>query len=328
MIGRWIARLDQYHLKTIHRPRTQHRNVDGLSKRTNDYISREQILEKLQEVSEGFNFMSQKDYDELPTIPYIDKRGHLIPNHPELPPEARARLPLLYILQKKQRNKSLEESTGSTPWYPEIQWETTPTLEEDERPNRILSNTTRVPPARIDTTEPDPTLGALPAECQKQADVLRTIETELHEHHLTKYGLRDLRMAQSRDVHLLALKKLMKIEPLEDSMFPDEVQDFAKKYYNQKKDLLFLNPDDILCVNYVPQQRALHVRPCMIVMPQLEILYRAHDESGHQGVGKVLARIQERDTWPGIKRDVVNHIKQCLTCQQAKHPAVNPCYPL
>ena len=188
-----------------------------------------------------------------------------------------------------------------------------------------------MPPARIDTTKPDPTLGALPVECQKQADVLRTIEAELHEHHLTKYGLRDLHMAQNRDVHLLALKKLMKNEPLEDPMFPDEIQDFAKRYYHQKKDLLFLKPDDILCVNYVPQQRALHVRPCMIIMPQLfqhEILYRVHDESGHHGVGKVLARIQERHTWPWIKRDVINHIKQCLTCQQAKHPAGNPCYPL
>ena len=188
-----------------------------------------------------------------------------------------------------------------------------------------------MPPVRIDTTKPDPTLGALPIECQKQAEILRTIETGLHERHLIKYGLRDLHIAQNRDVHLLSLKKLMKNEPLEDPMFPDEKQDFAKRYYHQKKDLLFLNPDDILCVNYVPQQRALHVRPCMIVMPQLfqhEILYRAHDESGHRGVGKVLARIQERHTWPGIKRDVVNHIKQCLTCQQAKHPAGNPCYPL
>ena len=132
MIGRWIARLDQYHFKTIHRPRTQHRNVDGLSKRTNDYINREQILEKLPEVIEGFNFMSQKDYDELPTVPYFDKRGHLVPSHPKLPPEARAQLPLLYILQKKRKSKQPEEPTGDAPWYPEIQWETTPTLEENE----------------------------------------------------------------------------------------------------------------------------------------------------------------------------------------------------
>ena len=139
----------------------------------------------------------------------------------------------MYILKKKRKSKTIEEQPGDTPWYPQIQWETTPTLEEDKRPNCILSITTRVPPARIDVT--DPTLSELPIECQIQADVLRTIGTELHEHHLTKYGLKDLHLAQNRDMHLLALKKFIKNEPLEDPVFPDEVQDFAKRYYNQKK---------------------------------------------------------------------------------------------
>ena len=204
MIGRWTARIDQYHFKTVHRPRTQHRNVDGLSKRIIDYIHCEQIFEKLPEVSEGFNFMSQKEYNDLLTVPYFDKHGRIIPDHPDLPPEARARLPLLYILKMKRKSRTLEEAPGDTPWYPQIQWETTPTLEEDKRPNCILSITTRVPPARIDVT--DPTLSKLPIECQIQADVLRTIGTELHEHHLTKYGLKDLHLAQNRDMHLLALK--------------------------------------------------------------------------------------------------------------------------
>ena len=154
MIGRWIARLDQYHFKTVHRPRTQNHNVDGLSKRTNDYIHWEQILEKLPEVNEGYNFMSQKDYNDLPTVPYFDEHGRIIPDHPDLPLEARARLPLLYILQKRRKSKTLEEPTGDTPWYPQVPWEITPTLEEDKRPNCILSITTRVPPARIDVTDP------------------------------------------------------------------------------------------------------------------------------------------------------------------------------
>ena len=175
MIGRWIARLDQYHFKTVHRPRTQHRNVDGLSKRTNDYIHCEQILGKLPEVSEGFNFMSQKDHDDLPTVPYFDKHVRIIPDHPDLPPEARTRLPLLYILKKKRRNKTPEEPPGDTPWYPQIQWKTTPSLEENQKPNCILSITTRMPPARIDIT--DPTLSELPVECQMQAATLRTIGT-------------------------------------------------------------------------------------------------------------------------------------------------------
>ena len=155
--------------------------------------------------------------------------------------------------------------------------------------------------------------------------------TARNEHHLTKCGLKDLHLAQNKAVHLPALKKLMKNELLEEAMFPEDVQDFAKRYYNQEKDLLFLNPDDILCVTYDTQYCALHVRPCMIVMAQLYqhgILYRAHEESGHRCVGKVLAWIQQRHTWPGIKKDVVNHIKQCLTCQQAKHHGGNPCYPL
>ena len=332
MIGRWIARLDQYHFKTIHRPRTQHRNADGLSKRTNDYVHREKIVEALPEVSRGFSFMSQKDYEELPTVPYIDKHGKFIRNHPELPPEARAQLPVLYILKKPPKEDlTSDQSLSSIPWYPQVQWENTPTSTENDRPNCILSVTTKVPAARLDTTKRDPALRRLPMQCQEQADVLRLVGTELHEHQSTMRGLKDLHLAQNRDVHLLALKKLMKNEPLDDTLFPENVQDFAKRYYHQKKDLLFLNQNDILCVNYIPQQRAMHVRPCMIVMPQLyqhEILYRAHDESGHQGVGKVLARIQERHTWPGIKRDVVKHIKHCLTCQQTKHPAGNPCYPL
>ena len=99
----------------------------------------------------------------------------------------------------------------------------------------------------------------------------------------------------------------------------------------KKNDQLLINRNDILCVQYVPQKRPMHIRPCMILMPQLyqhEIMYKAHEEMGHQGVGKVLARIQERHTWPGIKRDVVNQIKHCVTCEQVKHPAGNLCYPL
>ena len=83
-----------------------------------------------------------------------------------------------------------------------------------------------MPPARIDAT--DSTLSELPIECQVQANILRTVRSELHEHHLTKYGLKDLHVGQNRDVHLVALKKLMKNKPLEDPVFPDEVQDFAK----------------------------------------------------------------------------------------------------
>ena len=55
------------------------------------------------------------------------------------------------------------------------------------------------------------------------------------------------------------------------------------------------------------------------VMPQLyqhEILFRAQYAIGHQSISKVVARIQERHTWPEIRRTVGEYVSQCHTCQQ------------
>ena len=68
MIKRWIARLDQYHFKLVHRPRMQHRKADGFNKRTNDYEHKEKIVETLPEVSKGFSFKSQNEYENLPVV--------------------------------------------------------------------------------------------------------------------------------------------------------------------------------------------------------------------------------------------------------------------
>ena len=178
MIGRWIASLDQYHFKTIHRLPTQHRNAEGLSKRTNGYVHREKIVETLTEVSNGFNLMSKKDFENLSTVPYIDKHGKFIPNYPEFPAEARVQLPVLYILKKRPKEEPvLDQSLNYIPRYLEVQRETTPTSTENDRPNCILSVTTKVPTARLDTIKRDPALRRLPARvaCQEQSDVVRLV---------------------------------------------------------------------------------------------------------------------------------------------------------
>ena len=119
-------------------------------------MHREKIVETLPEMSKGFSFMSQKDYEDLPTVPYIDKHGKFIPNHPKLPP-------VLYILKRPKEDSTSEHSLSSIPWYPQLQWETTPISTEDDRPICILSITTKVPPARLDTTKRDLRCG----DCQR-----------------------------------------------------------------------------------------------------------------------------------------------------------------
>ena len=77
--------LEKYNFRVEHRPRTQHRNADGLTKRTNDYRLREQQLEKLPPVAERLNFLSQDEYERLPTAPWCEVQGRVLLNHPELP---------------------------------------------------------------------------------------------------------------------------------------------------------------------------------------------------------------------------------------------------
>ena len=150
---------------------------------------------------------------------------------------------------------------------------------------------------------------------------IRSVNTELHEHTHTVHGIKDLVLGKNREVHVLALQKLVHVENIDKDIFPEDVCAFARNYFKQKKELLFLNSNGVLCVKYPPAQRPLHERPCMIVKPQLyqhEILVRAHDAMGHQAINKAVERIQERHTWPGIHRTVGEYVSQCLTCQQVR----------
>ena len=81
--------LEKYHFRVEHRPRTQHRNADGLSKRTKGYHWREQQLQKQPPVAERLNFVSQDEYEQLPVAPWFDVQGRVIPNHPDLPSHLR-----------------------------------------------------------------------------------------------------------------------------------------------------------------------------------------------------------------------------------------------
>ena len=113
--------------------------------------------------------------------------------------------------------------------------------------------------------------------------VIKSVSMELQELH----GLKDQLFALNRDVPILAIKKFVAKESLDNEVFPENVRVLAKNYYKQKKNLLLINPKWVLCVKHPKNQRAFYARPCMIVMPQL---YQQ----------EILARFQESHTWPCI----------------------------
>ena len=88
-IGRWIVRLDGYHMIIEHRMR------DNLSKKTEFYERLEQKQANQAEIKEGFSFLDKKTYEALPLTRWLDKSGHPIPGQPELPVEKAAEMKIL-----------------------------------------------------------------------------------------------------------------------------------------------------------------------------------------------------------------------------------------
>ena len=94
-IGRWIVRLDGYHMIIEHRTRDKHQNADSLSKKTEFYERLEEKQANQGEVKDGFSFLDKETYDKLPLTKWLDKSGHPIPGHPEVPVEKAAEIKVL-----------------------------------------------------------------------------------------------------------------------------------------------------------------------------------------------------------------------------------------
>ena len=94
-IGRWIERLDGYHMIIEHRTRDKHQNADSLSKKTEFYERLEEKQANQAEIKDGFSFLDKETYDKLPLTKWLDKSGHPIPGHPELPVETTAEIKVI-----------------------------------------------------------------------------------------------------------------------------------------------------------------------------------------------------------------------------------------
>ena len=94
-IGRWIVRLDGYHMIIEHRTRDKHQYADSLSKKTEFYERLEEKQANQSEIKDGFSFLDKETYEKLPLTRWLDKSGHPIPGHPDLPVETAAEIKLL-----------------------------------------------------------------------------------------------------------------------------------------------------------------------------------------------------------------------------------------
>ena len=71
-IGRWIVRLDGYHMIIEHRMRDKHQNADSLSKKTEFYERMKQKQANQAEINEGFSFLDEETYETLPLTRWLE----------------------------------------------------------------------------------------------------------------------------------------------------------------------------------------------------------------------------------------------------------------
>ena len=137
-----------------------------------------------------------------------------------------------------------------------------------------------------------------------------------------RYRLSDLLRAQRNDRMTSSLKRWIENGAPDKGDLEEDSYKILKQFYLKRKDLLYLNKDGIVACKRKEEDKLLY-KYNSIVLPQLyqtELLFRSHDQMGHQGVDKVYNRIQKRFEWPGLKKACEKWIAACLSCQQAKDP--------
>ena len=136
------------------------------------------------------------------------------------------------------------------------------------------------------------------------------------------YRLSDLLRDQRNDRMTSNLKRWIENRAPDNGDLAEDSYKILKQFYLKRKDLLYLNKDGIVACERKEEDKVLY-KYNSIVLPQLyqtKLLFRSHDQTGHQGVDKVYNRIQKRFEWPGLKKACEKWISACLSSLQAKSP--------
>ena len=287
-IGRWIVRLDGYNMIIEHRTRNKHQNADSLSKKTEFYERQEQREADRPEIKDGFSFMDKETYDSLPLTRWLDKSGKPIEDHPELPKEP----PEKTILRKSKRIPI------------EIILKSKIVVPEDDM--KIVKRMICV---------------KLSDDIHKPGEMNGQIMA-LKEHVKARYRLSDLIRAQKNDKMTSNLSKWIQSGVKEKGELEEDSYKILSQFYKEKKDLLYHTADGVVACKRKDEEKILH-KHNLIILPQLyqtEVLFRSHDQMGHQGIDKVQQRILHRFDWPGMRKACERWVNACLACLQVKDP--------
>ena len=112
------------------------------------------------------------------------------------------------------------------------------------------------------------------------------------------------------------------IMALKEHIIGCQIKAKYRLFYKERKDLLYHKADGVVAYKRKDEEKILH-KHNLIISPQLyqtEVLFRSHDQMGHQGIDKVQHRILHRFDCPGLRKACERWVNACLACLQVKDP--------
>ena len=119
-----------------------------------------------------------------------------------------------------------------------------------------------------------------------------------------RYRLSDLLRADRNDGMTSNLKSWIENGSPDKGDLEEDSYRILRQYFMQKEERLYLNKDGIVAGKRRDEDKVLY-KYNEILLPQLyqtELLFRSHDQMGHQGIDKVYQRILKRFEWPRMKK--------------------------
>ena len=144
----------------------------------------------------------------------------------------------------------------------------------------------------------------------------------LKEHVKARYRLSDLIRAQKHDKMTSNLSTWIRTGSKEKGDLEENSYKILSQFYKDKKDLLYHTADGVVASKRKHEEKILNQHN-LIILPQLyqtEVLFRSHDQMGHQEIDKVQQRILHRFDWPGLRKAFERWVNACLACLQVKDP--------
>ena len=143
----------------------------------------------------------------------------------------------------------------------------------------------------------------------------------LKEHVKARYRLSDLIRAQKNDKMTSNLSKWIRTGVKGKGDLEEDSYKILSQFYIERSDLLYHTADGLVAFRRKNEENILQ-KHNLIILPQLyqtEVLFRSHDQMGHQGTDKVQQRILYRFDWPGLRKACERWVNACLSCLQKKY---------